>query len=59
MLDIVHLAAQKARCQAFELIGGVGDVEAEGAMVGGMDSCVNRGPFGKLRAGSSTLLYRR
>ena len=35
VLDIVHLAAEEARCQAFELVGGVGDIEAEGAMLGG------------------------
>src|ERR1035437_45468 len=44
MLDIVHLAAEEASGQAFELGGGVCGIEAEGAMPGGRDFRVNRGP---------------
>lgn len=44
MLDVVHLAAKEARCQVLELVGRVSRIETEGAMLGGRDPRVNRGP---------------
>ena len=46
MLHIIHLPAQEARRQPLELVGRIGDVEAEGAMLGGSGD-VGCGPFGR------------